>query len=165
MRIFPGVRHTLRTIMFRGRADAETLEELADHLARQTKKHIDAGMSPVDAERLAHIELGGVQRWRDETAEARPGSLLGGLIGDCRFALRTLRKRPGFTTIAVLSLAIGLGASSAIFSVIDGALLRPLPFPEPDRLATVSLRMPSRATNSVVDMVWSYPKYAMLRDR
>ncbi len=165
MRIFPGLRHTLRTMLFRQRADSETLEELADHLARQTRKHIDAGMSTVDAERLARIELGGVQRWRDETAEARPGSLLGGLLGDCRFALRTLRKRPGFAFVAILSLGAGLGASSAIFSVIDGALLRPLPFPQPDRLATVSLRMPVRATQTVVDMVWSYPKYTMFRDR
>jgi len=165
MSILLGIRHVLRSLVSRRSADADTLEELADHVERQTRKHIAEGMNPIDAERLARIELGGVQRWRDETAETRAGALGSSLIGDCKFAMRTLRKRPGFAIVAVLSLAVGLGAATAIFAVIDGALLRPLPFPDVDRLMTVSLRMPSRASRSVVDMVWSYPKYVMFRDQ
>src|SRR5689334_17788729 len=156
MSIVLGLRHIVRSLVSRRAADAETLEELADHVERQTRKHVAEGMSQIDAERLSRIELGGVQRWRDETAETRAGSLGASIVVDCRFALRTLWKRPGFTVIAVLSLALGLGAATAIFAVIDGTLLRPLPFPDADRLMTVSLRMPSRASRTIVDMVWSY---------
>src|SRR6185436_18268844 len=160
-----GILHRLRTLVARRAANSETLEELADHLARQTRKHIAAGMNADDAARLARIELGGVQRWREETAEARTGLLLSGLAGDCRYAIRSLRKRPAFTFIAVATLGLGLGASSAIFAVIDGALVRPLPFPEPNRLAAISLRMPMAATRTMIDMSWSYPKFVMFRDR
>ena len=160
-----GLAHRVRRLVAGRAADAETLEELADHLERQTRKHIAAGMSPDNAARLARIELGGVQRWREEAAETRTGLLLSGLAGDCKYALRSLRKRPGFTAIAVATLGLGLGASSAIFSVIDGALIRPLPFPNADRLAAISLRMPMPASRTMVDMVWSYPKFVMFRDR
>ena len=160
-----GILHRLRSLLAGRAADSETLEELADHLSRQTRKHIANGMHPDTAARLARIELGGVQRWREETAEARTGLLVSGLAGDCKYAIRSLRKRPAFTAIAVLTLGLGLGASSAIFSVIDGALIRPLPFPEPDRLLAISLRMPMASTRSMIDMVWSYPKFVMFRDR
>ena len=160
-----GILHRLRTLIARRAADSETLEELADHLARQTRKHITAGLSADEAARLARIELGGVQRWREETAEVRTGPLLSGLGGDCKYALRSLRKRPGFTAIAVTTLGLGLGASSAIFAVFDGALLRPLPFPKANRLVAISLRMPMPAMRTMVDMSWSYPKFVLFRDR
>ena len=165
MSILLGLRHILRSLVSRRSVDAETLEELADHVERQTRKHVAAGMTPIDAERLARIELGGMQRWRDENAETRAGSLGASIAADCRFTLRTLWKRPGFTIVAVLSLALGLGAATAIFAVIDGTLLRPLPFPDADRLMAVSLRMPNRSSRTIVDMVWSYPKYVMFRDQ
>src|SRR6476660_1023304 len=107
-----GILHRLRTLVARRAADSETLEELADHLARQTRKHVDQGMHPDAAARLARIELGGIQRWREEAAEARTGLLVSGLAGDCKYAIRSLRKRPAFTAIAVLTLGLGLGASS-----------------------------------------------------
>jgi predicted permease len=160
-----GILHRLRTLVARRAADSETLEELADHLARQTRKHIAAGMDADEAARLARIELGGIQRWREETAEVRTGPLLSGLGGDCKYAIRSLRKRPGFTAIAVTTLGLGLGASSAIFAVVDGALLRPLPFPEASRLVAISLRMPLPAMRTMVDMSWSYPKFVVFRDR
>ncbi len=160
-----GILHRLRTLVARRAADSETLEELADHLARQTRKHIAGGLPADEAARLARIELGGVQRWREETAEVRTGPLLSGLGGDCKYALRSLRKRPGFTAIAVTTLGLGLGASSAIFAVVDGALLRPLPFPEASRLVAISLRMPMPAMRTMVDMSWSYPKFVLFRDR
>ena len=165
MSLLLGARHVLRSLFSRRSADADTLEELADHIERQTRKHVAEGMSPADAERLARIELGGMQRWRDETAETRVGAVGASVAGDCKFAVRTLRKRPGFAVVAVLSLALGLGATTAIFAVVDGTLLRPLPFPDVDRLMAVSLRMPNRASRAIVDMVWSYPKYVMFRDQ
>ena len=164
MRTLRGLAHSLRSVFRPAAADAETLEELADHVERQTQKHIAAGMNPRDAERLARIELGGVQRWREETADARQGRLVDALRADARFTLRSLRKRPAFSSIAVLALALGLGAGSAIYSIVDGALVRPLPFPEPQRLMVIWLRMPMLGSRDGANMVWSYPKFAFFRD-
>ncbi|HJR62437.1 MAG TPA: ABC transporter permease [Gemmatimonadaceae bacterium] len=89
---------------------------------------------------------------------------MSGLLQDLRYALRTLRRQPGFAAVAVLTLAIGIGANTAIFSVIDATLLRALPFREPERLMTVMLRMPANDNRVAQDMVWSYPKFRTLRD-
>src|SRR5437870_5819041 len=120
-----GIRHILRSFIARRTADAETREELAYHLERQTQKHIAAGSTPEEAARRAAIELGGTARWRDETAEARRGSLLVDFAADCRYAAHGLAARPAFTVSALLTLAIGIGATTAIVSVATGALLRP----------------------------------------
>jgi predicted permease len=154
----------VRSAFRRRTSDAETLEELADHVERQTRKHIAAGMDVHAAERLARIELGGVQRWREETAGTRPGAFIDALVADARFAFRGLRKRPVFSCIAILTLALGLGAGSAALSIVEGALLRPLPFPNADRLMVLWLRMPLHDSATGTDMVWSYPKFAFFRD-
>ena len=80
-------------------------------------------------------------------------------LRDLRLAARSLRRNPGFTTLATLSLAVGIGATTAVFSVIDATLLRPLPFREPDRLMSVVLRVPRDEPGTVIDMTWSYPKF------
>jgi predicted permease len=165
MSLLHGVRHVLWSLLHRRAADAETREELAYHLERQTEKHLAAGASIAEARRAALIELGGAERWREETAEARWGSLLSDLAADCRYAIRGLRARPGFALSALATLAIGIGAATAIFSVVDGALFRPLPFAGTRDVMNISLRMPISATSSIVDMVWSYPKFTFFRDR
>ena len=163
MSLLDGVRHVLRSVISRNRADDETREELAFHLQRQTEKHIADGHSPTDAARLAALELGGAQRWREETAATRRGGALFDIIGDTRLAVRALVARPAFAFSAIATTAIGIGAGVAIFALADGTLLRPLPFPDPARLMSVSLRMPRGATR--VDMTWSYPKFVLFRDR
>ena len=84
------------------------------------------------------------------------------VIADARHALRGLRKTPGFTLLAVLTLAVGIGATTAIFSVVDATLLEPLPFREPDRLMSIFLRMPVSPAGEEIDMSWSFPKYEAL---
>src|SRR5687768_10177934 len=83
---------------------------------------------------------------------------------DVRYTLRMLRANPAFAAIAILILAIGIGATTAIFSVVNATLLRPLPFRDPDRLMSVFLRMPVQYGSGEIDMVWSYPKYRVYLD-
>src|SRR5829696_8938395 len=89
-------------------------------------------------------------------------ALLDDLRHDIRYTRRMLRSNPGFAAIAILILAVGIGATTAIFSVVNATLLRPLPFREPDRLMSLFLRMPVQYGSGEIDMVWSYPKYATL---
>src|SRR5882724_10710620 len=89
------------------------------------------------------------------------------ILQDLRYAARTLARQPGFTAIAVFTLAVGIGANTAIYSVVDATLLRTLPFADPDRLMRVSMTVPSspngRGLDARDDMVWSYPKYNLFR--
>jgi len=115
--------------------DRDLDTEMASHLQFAIEENIERGMSPQEAERQARISFGGPQQSKEHHRESRSLPLLDSLLQDLRFALRLFIKAPSFSVSAILTLALGIGATTAIFSVVYGVLLRPLPYPNPDRIA------------------------------
>jgi predicted permease len=121
----------------KGEFEAEMSEELRDHLERQTAANIAAGMGPEEARRQASLQLGGIERVKESCQEERPGFWLETLWADVRYGMRMLRRNPGFSAVAVLTLALGIGANAAIFGLVDSTLLRAMPFGQPERLVHI----------------------------
>ena len=125
------------------RAQEERLrEEIEEHIALQVEENLRRGLSAVEARRQAMLTFGGVEVVKEDCRAERRMLSVERLVRDVRYALRTLRKAPGFTSIAVLTLAVGIGATIAIFSVIDGVLLKPLPYRQPDELIDLTHTAP-----------------------
>jgi macrolide transport system ATP-binding/permease protein len=119
------------------RRERELAEEIEAHLQMHTEDNVRSGMAPEEARRAAVLRLGGVEATKEAWRERRTIPLLDNLLRDARFAIRQLRQNPGFSSVAIGVLALGLGASVAIFAFVDAALLAPLPYPEPPRLVGV----------------------------
>ncbi|HEY7183291.1 MAG TPA: ABC transporter permease [Blastocatellia bacterium] len=144
----------------RKRREQEFAEELESHLAMHIEDNLRAGMSPEEARRVALVKLGGVTQVQELHREQRGLPMLETLFQDLRFGARMLFKNPGFTLIAVVTLALGIGANTAIFSVINAVLLRALPYPEPERLVRFCEINPGRGW---LDFAVSAPNFAAWR--
>src|SRR5687768_15790111 len=109
-------------------------EEIQFHIHEQTEKSLKGGMTPEDARRHALVKFGGVQRTKESTRDQFRAGSIEDFARDVRYGCRALARAPGFTVVAVLTLALGIGATTAMFSVVNGILLQPLPYPDQDRL-------------------------------
>jgi predicted permease len=133
MSLLGKLRSFLRSLSSQS-VDADLDREVHSHLSMLIDENIRAGMPPDEAQRAAHMELGGIEQVKEQVREKRIGNWLHSAFSDCHYGVRQLRKNPGFTAVAILTLALGIGANTAIFSVVDTVLLRPLPFQDPSRL-------------------------------
>ena len=131
------LKTAVRALLHRSHADRELDEELRDHLERQTEQNIRLGMDPEEARYVAHKAFGGLEQAKERSRDVRGLRWLEELWQDLRYSLRMVLKKPGFTLVAVITLALGIGANTAIFSAIDALLLNPMPFPELDRVVAV----------------------------
>ena len=140
------LRYRLRAI-FRSRAmERELNSELQQHYEREVEKAVAAGIPPAEARRRARLTMGGIEQLKEECRDARGVSVFDSTARDLRYALRQIRRRPGFTAAVIASLALGIGANTAIFTLINAALLRSLPVADPQGLWFVARHQPQGAS-------------------
>src|SRR5579859_1330292 len=153
MPLIARIRMTFLSLFRRGRATTHLDDELRYHLDRQIAENLAAGMTPEEARFSALRTFGNPALVREQSRAAWNWNRLESLLRDLRFAFRALRRTPGFTAIAVVVMALGIGANVALFTVVRNVILKPLPFKDPDRLLMLyedSVRNPGQPDYNVV---------------
>src|SRR5262245_11112058 len=164
MKVLNILRQRFLALFRRDAVITDIEEEMRSHLEMETEANIGRGMRPDEARRLAFGSFGNLGKIRDLAYEVRGGGMLETLWQDLRFGWRMLRRSPVMSLVAVLSLAAGIGANTAIFSVINALLLRPLPYRAPEQLVKVFQTQPDPARGRLPSN-WSYPRFEILRDQ
>jgi predicted permease len=162
--MFSDLFYRLRAFLRREAMESEADAELRFHFERQVEKHLKTGMTREEAVRRARIEFGGHEQLKEEIRDARGVNLVETLFQDIRYGLRILARTPVISCVAVLSLALGIGANTAIFSLIDTVMLRMLPVQKPEELTQVRMRDP-RSPNEEPEGTFTNPLWEALRDR
>ena len=153
-------RSFLRNLFFTRRVDADLDREIHSHLEMMVEEKTRAGMAPAEAQRAARIELGGVEQVKIHVRDSRTGAFLDSLVQDVRFAIRGLRRTAGLTAFVIITLALGIGMTSATFSMVDGLIFRPYPVPHSGNVVTLA-----GTTHDSMIEDFSYREYLDIRDK
>lgn len=137
MRFSRVIKHRLHSLFRRSRADTDLQREIDLHFEQLVKEAMATGMGKSEARMMARREFGPVEQTKEECREMRRVTLIENFVREVRYALRMIRTKPGFSVPALLSLALGIGANVAIFTVVNAVLIRPLPYPKPEKLVGV----------------------------
>lgn len=149
MKLLAYLRSIFARFFHRSQVESDTEEELRSHVQHRADDLERSGMARAEADRRARIEFGGHLRFKEESHKALGGNFIEILVQDVRFSVRMLRKSPAFTAIAVITIALGIGATTAIFSVVDASLLHPLPYAQPEQLVTIEDNLPGVGARDV----------------
>src|SRR5215467_2349446 len=154
------IQSFVRNLFLSNRINTDIDLELNSHLEMLTEEKMRSGMPAAEARRAARIELGGLQQMKEQLRERRSGNWVHSVVSDCRYGLRQLRKKPGFTAVAIFALALGIGLNAAVFTAYKAIIGRPVQARNPGEMVNLAL---GRSSGSP-DFTFSYPDYEAYRD-
>jgi predicted permease len=165
--VLSDIRHRLRALFARAAVEQELNDELSFHIEREAQKYVRQGMRYEAAVRRARLEFGGVEKMKEESRDTRGTARLESIARDLRYAMRSLKSRPAFALTVIATLALGIGANAAIFTLVDALVLRSLPVPHPEQLVIVSdpAAVNSNWNGSPVTDYVSFPLFRDVRAR
>lgn len=165
MRTLNKLRLRLRSLFFRRNVEDELEAELRFHLDQLVEENVAAGAAPDEARKLALLKIGGITQFQEECRDMRRVNYIDDLLRDLRHAARSLHRNPGFATLAVLIMALGIGANTAVFTVVNAVLLKPLSYRDPDRIVTLSNFSTNREAATALAKQVSIPDFQDWHDQ